>query len=264
MSSRLEPTETILVVEDEHDIATFLRAYFRASGKEVIHVDPTSPDEVAAAVATYDPSCVLLDLRLRGFNGLDAFRQIRDAGADTPVIVVTADPNPATEKAALHEGVVAVVRKPFSIDKLCRLVARYTGEFGDLDGPDELQSRLADEVAKAGSSRPVSFALVRIVTPPASGGLGSVARGVQEALPESAFVANSEGDELGVILPGLDVEAAEATLVAALGTVAAPAVVRAGLAACPNHAADHDELYMAADAALAHACDARRLVTVAV
>jgi CheY-like chemotaxis protein len=253
-----------MVVEDERDIATFLRAYFRASGKEVIHVDPTSPDEVATAVATHRPTCVLLDLKLRGFNGLEAFRRMRDAGEPMPVIVVTADANPATEEAALDAGVVAVVRKPFSVDELCRLVGRHTGDLGDLDGPAALQSRLAAEVAKARNGKPVSFALVRMVTPPATGGLGSVARGVQGALPASAFVANNDGGELGVILPGVSVEAAEATLAAALATVAAPGVVRAGLASCPNHAADRDELYMAADAALAEACDAKRLIAVAV
>jgi CheY-like chemotaxis protein len=256
-----------MVVEDERDIATFLRAYFRASGKEVIHLDPTSPDEVATAVATHRPTCVLLDLKLRGFNGLEAFRRMRDAGEPMPVIVVTADANPATEEAALDAGVVAVVRKPFSVDELCRLVARHTGDLGDLgdlDGPAALQSRLAAEVAKARDRKPVSFALVRMVTPPATGGLGSVARGVQGALPASAFVANNDGGELGVILPGVSVEAAEATLAAALGTVAPPGVVRAGLASCPNHAADRDELYMAADAALAEACDANRLIAVAV
>src|SRR3954471_5371305 len=104
--SRLEPTETVLVVEDEYDIATFLRAYFRASGTDVVHVDPTSPAEVAAAVATHDPTCVLLDLNLRGFSGLDAYREMRAAGSETPVIVVTADPNPSTHRAALREGVV--------------------------------------------------------------------------------------------------------------------------------------------------------------
>src|SRR6478672_1295432 len=81
LMSRLEPTETVLVVEDEHDIATFLRAYFRASGTDVVHVDPTTPQEVAAAVATHGPICVLLDLNLRGFSGLDAYRELRTTDA---------------------------------------------------------------------------------------------------------------------------------------------------------------------------------------
>jgi len=126
LTSRLEPTETVLVVEDEYDIATFLRAYFRASGTDVVHVDPTSPAEVAAAVATHNPMCVLLDLNLRGFSGLDAYREMRAAGSETPVIVVTADPNPAKRRAAMREGVVAIVQKPFSAKELYALVASHS------------------------------------------------------------------------------------------------------------------------------------------
>ena len=126
LTSRLQPTETVLVVEDERDIAVFLRAYFRASGTDVVHVDPTSPAEVADAVATHNPMCVLLDLNLRGFNGLDAYREIRARGTATPVIVVTADPNPKTQRAALAEGVAAIVHKPFSAKELYSLVAAHT------------------------------------------------------------------------------------------------------------------------------------------
>ena len=126
--SRLEPDSTIIVVEDERDIATFLRAFFRASGREVVHLDPTSPEDVAAAVDTHKPTCVLLDLNLRGFNGIEAFRRIREAGASIPVIVVTADPNPSTHRAALHEGVVAIVQKPFSAKHLYALVMAQTAK----------------------------------------------------------------------------------------------------------------------------------------
>jgi DNA-binding response OmpR family regulator len=124
--SRLEPRETVLVVEDERDIAIFLRAFFRASGTDVVHVDPSTPTEVADAVATHQPTCVLLDLNLRGFNGLEAYREIRERGAETPVIVVTADPNPKTHRTALNEGVAAVVHKPFSAKELYALVLANT------------------------------------------------------------------------------------------------------------------------------------------
>jgi DNA-binding response OmpR family regulator len=124
--SRLEPTETVLVVEDERDIATFLRAYFRASGTDVVHVDPTTPAEVADAVAIHNPTCVLLDLNLRGFSGLDAYREMRQRGTTTPVIVVTADPNPKTHRTALNEGVAAIVHKPFSAKELYALVVSHT------------------------------------------------------------------------------------------------------------------------------------------
>jgi DNA-binding response OmpR family regulator len=116
----------VLVVEDEHDIATFLRAYFRASGTDVVHLDPTAPADVADAVAAHEPTCVLLDLNLRGFNGLEAFEALRARGMETPVIVVTADPNPRAHRTALSAGVAAVVQKPFSAKDLYAQVAALT------------------------------------------------------------------------------------------------------------------------------------------
>jgi len=99
-----------------------MRAFFRASGREVVHLDPTSADEVAEVVAESNPVCVLLDLNLRGFHGLDAYRLLRAQGATMPVIVVTADPDPRTKKEALSEGVAAYVQKPFAVKELFNLV----------------------------------------------------------------------------------------------------------------------------------------------
>ena len=109
-------------MEDERDIATFMRAFFRASGREVEHLDPTSADEVADAVVERNPVCVLLDLNLRGFHGLDAYDLMRERGATVPVIVITADPDPRTKQAALREGVAAFVQKPFAVRELYSLV----------------------------------------------------------------------------------------------------------------------------------------------
>src|SRR5438132_5865524 len=161
LSSRLEPEETILVVEDEPDIANFLRAYFRASGQDVVHIDPTSAAQVAGAVADHRPSCVLLDLNLRGFHGLEAYREMRkdDGNAFVPVVIVTADHTRTMREAALATGVDAYVTKPFNIKELCQIVAEpvdrpsrraaasQPDDATGLGGAAFLQERLAEEVA---------------------------------------------------------------------------------------------------------------------
>src|SRR3954447_22004160 len=98
LAHRLSASTRILAVEDEADIAEFLRAYFRASGYDLIHLDPLSPAEVVDAVDEHRPDLILLDYGLRGFSGDDAYRQIRaqERFAFVPVIVVTGD---ATAKA---------------------------------------------------------------------------------------------------------------------------------------------------------------------
>jgi diguanylate cyclase (GGDEF)-like protein len=298
LASRLSPSTPVLVIEDEHDIAKFLRAYFRASGQEVVHVDPVSPEQVAEAVTEHRPACVLLDLHLRGFDGLDAYRCIRDgpAGASVPVVIVTADHAPAVRRQAMAGGVDAFVTKPFKVDELCQLVVelvRRAGPASEAGGPDDvtgagshayLQERLADEVAVAQRTRkPVSFAVVRLCSLPAinqQGGndagdfaLREVARRLLDALPASTVVGRNAGDEFGMILPGTGPaeagQVAEAALLRAAEPVAVPGVgevqvvLRGGVACYPDHADNHDELYMAADSALVGACDSDQLVSVA-
>src|SRR5436190_11590185 len=198
LSSRLEPDETILVVEDEPDIANFLRAYFRASGQDVVHVDPTSPEQVASAVIEHRPTCVLLDLNLRGFHGLEAYREIRknDDEAAVPVVIVTADHSRATRDEALAGGVDAFVTKPFNIKELCQIVqdrVERAAQSAAAARPDEatglgsaayLQDRLADEVAVGrDGGRPVTLALVRMQPLPDNEVLREVVARLQAAPP---------------------------------------------------------------------------------
>jgi diguanylate cyclase (GGDEF)-like protein len=296
LASRLSPSTPVLVVEDEHDIAKFLRAYFRASGQEVVHVDPVSPEQVAAAVAEHRPACVLLDLHLRGVDGLDAYRCIREDAttASTPVVIVTADHSPTVRRQALARGVDAFVTKPFKVDDLCQLVVELAGQTapsgdaagigGGIGSHADLQERLGDEMAAARRTRePLSFAVVRLCSLPAinqQGGqdagdfaLQEVSRRLLDALPSSAVVGRNAGDEFGVLLPGTaSAEAgqvAESALRRATEPLTVPGVgevaivMRAGIASYPDHAGDRDALYMAADSALLGACDSEQVVSVA-
>ena len=56
VARRLAATERVLVVEDEHDIADFLRAYFRAAGYDFVHIDPDTPLGVLDALDEHSPT----------------------------------------------------------------------------------------------------------------------------------------------------------------------------------------------------------------
>jgi CheY-like chemotaxis protein len=126
LASRLGQMDAaVLVVEDEPDIATFLGAFFRASGLQVVHLDPEMPGEVVAAAVERPPACILLDLRLRGFSGLDVLAQLRadQRLRDTPVVVFSGDGSPERRAEADAFGVAAFVTKPFSVKDLYQLVS---------------------------------------------------------------------------------------------------------------------------------------------
>jgi DNA-binding response OmpR family regulator len=287
----------ILAVEDEADIAEFLRAYFRASGYDLVHLDPDDADEVVSVIDEYKPDLVLLDFRLRGFDGDEAYRAIRtcDRFSFLPVIVVTGDANARDKTAGTAIGIDGFVAKPFNVNSLAELVgahiesARALAESGrDLTlgvmTQGYLSARLHDEVHNHEPPQPVSFGLVQLRNRSAieaavgADGLTFVIREliaiVRESLPAGAVLGRTDSNELAVVLPGTAAADIEPVLATGLrhvpesitlpGGGSVEIRMAAGLASFPAHAASVDELYMAADAALADAVDRQSALSVAI
>lgn len=292
VARRLAATERVLCVEDEPDIASFLRAYFRAAGYDLVHIDPEDAGEVVAAVAEHQPDCVLLDLRLRTFSGTEAYRLLRadERFAFVPVIMVSAyaESDPAFEKP---QGLDVFVPKPFNTNVLADLVrdriaaSVSLAERGRHDqlavmAHEYLEARLADEIAVSGSDGTFSFALIgllsraEVLAEVGCSGLdhlvASMVRASRDHLPGGAVIGLTDSYELAVIFPALGVERAqhalEAALVSASGTfefpggATVPVTFGAGLASYPANAVDTGGLFMAADAAMAEAVEAGELL----
>jgi diguanylate cyclase (GGDEF)-like protein len=296
VARRLAATEHVLVVEDERDIADFLRAYFRAAGYAFTHIDPDTPLAVLDALDEHKPDCVLLDLNLRGFSGVEAYRLLRtdDRYALLPVIVVSARPD-ARELLSGIGGVDAFVTKPFNVNTLADLVAERVASAARLRtdtasdpvtgllGQDYVEARLTDELTVVAPGGPAAFALVRLLTAAeiatAVGNDGrdyvarELVRRARELLPADAALGLARTDELTVLLPGCTSAEAVDQLRDATRTIDAVQLpggaeveirLAVGVAAYPEHASDADGLYMAADAALADAVDRGQPVAVAI
>lgn len=297
LSHRLSASTRILAVEDEDDIAEFLRAYFRASGYDLIHLDPSRPTEVVDAVDEHRPDLILLDYGLRGFSGDDAYRLLRaqERFAFVPVIVVTGDSTARAKTQGTATGLDGFVEKPFNVNTLADLVAERIDSARTMSegGRDEslglmtqayLTARLSDEIAAASSERSVSFALVQLRTLGAiqrAAGAEGVAFVVRELiavargrLPQGTVLGRTDANELAVLLSGSSARELEPLLAAALaaspGTIGLPGgaavdvELAAGLASFPEHAGSVDELYMAADAALAESVETKTPLCVAI
>ncbi len=235
VARRLAATERVLVVEDEHDIADFLRAYFRAAGYDFVHLDPDTPLGVLEALDEHSPDCVLLDLNLRGFSGVEAYRLLRtdERYALLPVIVVSARPD-ARELLSGVGGIDAFVTKPFNVNTLADLVAERIASAAQLGadtasdpvtgllGQGYVEARLADELTVVAPSRPAAFALVRLLSSSeittTVGTEGSeyvgreLVRRTRERLPADAALGLTRTDELAVLLPGCTAEDASTVL----------------------------------------------------
>src|SRR6185437_15398472 len=78
------PTQTILVVEDEQAIASFVAAYLRKDGFAVQMT--ASGREALSLVGSQPPSLVILDLMLPDLDGMEVCRRIRETST-LPVLM---------------------------------------------------------------------------------------------------------------------------------------------------------------------------------
>ena len=101
----------ILIVEDEPKLSEVLREYLERAGYATGAL--ADGREVAPWVRERRPSLVLLDLMLRGKDGLDVCRELR-AFTNVPIIMVTARVEEIDRLLGLEIGADDYVCKPFS------------------------------------------------------------------------------------------------------------------------------------------------------
>ena len=133
---------TIVVVEDDPNIADLVDMYLRQEGFRVLQA--TDGEHGLAVIDREKPRLVVLDVGLPGrLDGLEVCRRLRSAGA-VPVLMLTARDTEVDRIVGLEMGADDYVTKPFSPREL---VARVRAILRRVDGPP----RETPEVLAAGS-----------------------------------------------------------------------------------------------------------------
>jgi two-component system, OmpR family, phosphate regulon response regulator PhoB len=109
---------TILIVEDEADLALMLRYNLEAEGFTVQAA--ASGDEAAELMREITPDLILLDWMLPGLSGIELCRRwrTREETASVPIIMLTARGEEDERIRGLATGADDYVVKPFSIPEL--------------------------------------------------------------------------------------------------------------------------------------------------
>ena len=102
---------TVLIIEDEKELANVLKAYLERSGYQVLMAH--RGDDGFSLWKEKNPDMVLLDLNLPGMDGIDIARKIRQE-SDTPIIMVTARVEEVDRLLGLELGADDYITKPFS------------------------------------------------------------------------------------------------------------------------------------------------------
>ena len=132
---------TILLIEDEEDIASLVKAYLERDGFRVVWT-PRGVDGLLA-LEQHEIQLAILDLQLPDADGFDLCRAIRERSG-LPIVILTARDEEVDRVTGLELGADDYVPKPFSPREL---VARVRAVLRRVDPtPDEGIAVLGDVV----------------------------------------------------------------------------------------------------------------------
>jgi two-component system response regulator (stage 0 sporulation protein F) len=112
----------ILVVDDERDICDFVSNFFQERGYTVITA--VNGDEALSIVKSERPDLVLLDIKMKGMDGIAALKHIKEFDKNIKVIMVTALGEQDKIDEACRLGACEYITKPLMLDQLEQTVEK--------------------------------------------------------------------------------------------------------------------------------------------
>jgi two-component system, OmpR family, response regulator MtrA len=113
----------VLVVDDDADILSLVKAVLERSGHEVVAVRDGA--EALASARARKPDLAVLDIAMPEVDGLEVLRRLRDDAttSDLPVVLLSARAQEADVERGFAIGATAYLKKPFSPRELSEHVA---------------------------------------------------------------------------------------------------------------------------------------------
>ena len=113
------PKSTILLIEDEENIRSFIATTLKNQNYKIITA--SSGTEGLHLCASHQPDLVLLDLGLPDMDGMTVIKKLREWNS-TPIIVISARSHEQEKAKALDGGADDYITKPFgTVELLARI-----------------------------------------------------------------------------------------------------------------------------------------------
>ena len=111
---------SILVVDDHSAMRATLQDILRDEGYEV--QSASSGEEAVDVFQDGHFDAVLMDVRMQGINGVEAFRQMKSVCNEVKVILMSAFSVEELKEESMQEGAVAFLPKPLDMESLIDLI----------------------------------------------------------------------------------------------------------------------------------------------
>jgi CheY-like chemotaxis protein len=114
---------SILIVDDEPDVADLFRQRFRREARQgtyVLHFALSAEEALQKLDGEIEPQLIVIlsDINMPGMDGLALLREIKTRRPDLPVMMVTAYGDDERRRAAGDYGAAEFITKPVDFDFL--------------------------------------------------------------------------------------------------------------------------------------------------
>lgn len=143
----------ILVVDDDPQLRQSFERLLLREGYETMTAP--SAEEGIKKVSTFKPDLIIMDVRMSGMTGLEAFKIIKEIDAKIPVIIMTAYGTTDSAIEATKLGAFDYILKPFDIPDVLSLIDKAVKashfmkaqvKFGDKDENDDSGQSTTDAI----------------------------------------------------------------------------------------------------------------------
>jgi two-component system, response regulator, stage 0 sporulation protein F len=122
-------TVSILIVDDEPDVADLFRQRFRREARQgiyVLHFSFSAQDALERLARDIAPELIVIlsDINMPGMDGLALLREVKARRPDLPVIMVTAYGDDERRRRAAEIGAADFLTKPIDFDLLKERLSR--------------------------------------------------------------------------------------------------------------------------------------------
>jgi two-component system, response regulator, stage 0 sporulation protein F len=116
-------TVSILIVDDEADVADLFRQRFRREARQglyVLHFALSAEEALDMLAGEIEPQLIVIlsDINMPGMDGLALLREIKEKRPDLPVMMVTAYGDDERRRRASDYGAAEFITKPVDFDFL--------------------------------------------------------------------------------------------------------------------------------------------------